>query len=293
MTTIPSASSRGPMDTAHLHDITSHLLVYLLALTAVSVIGFPFVWMVISSFKTPAELYNAPPLFWPVDFTLRNYVDLFTQTGFARYFANSLIVAIGSTILSLLFGALGGYTLSRFNFFGLAIFAGISLLCYMLPETLVVIPLYLLVSTVGLQDTLVSLIGANTAFTLPFALWFMRAYFRSVPTSFEESAMLDGCTRLRAFWKVTLPIAMPGVASVAVFAFNNAWNEFLFALVLTSSERNKTLPLGLSTWIGQDSIYSWGMLLAGATLLTLFSVILYLVTQSILVPGLAEGGSKG
>jgi ABC-type glycerol-3-phosphate transport system permease component len=249
--------------------------------------------MILCSFKTPSELYTAPPNFLPVQFTLHNYVDLFTQTGFARYFVNSLIVATGSTVLSLLLGAIGGYTLSRFNFFGLAIFAAISLLCYMLPETLVVIPLYVLVSAVGLQDTLVSLIGANTAFTLPFALWFMRTYFRSVPASFEESAMLDGCTRWKAFWKVTLPIAMPGVISVGVFAFNNAWNEFLFALVLTSSERNKTLPLGLSTWIGQDSIYSWGMLLAGATLLTIFSVVLYLATQSRLVPGLADGGAKG
>lgn len=138
-----------------------------------------------------------------------------------------------------------------------------------------------------------SLIAANTAFTLPFALWFMRSYFRSIPTSFEESAMLDGCTRFKAFRKVTLPLALPGLVSVGVFSFNNAWNEFLFALILTSSERNKTLPLGLSTWIGQDSIYSWGMLLAGSVLLTAFSILLYMLTQGKLTSGLTEGGMKG
>lgn len=276
-----------------LREVSGKALVFLTAFAAASVVGFPFIWMVLCSVKMPAELYNAPPAFLPVDFTLRNYADLFIQTGFPRYFANSLIVAVGSTALSLLFGAVGGYALARFNFFGLAIFAALSLLCYMLPETLVIIPLYMLASYVGLQDTLVSLIAANTAFTLPFALWFMRAYFRSVPASFEESAMLDGCTRFEAFRRVTLPIALPGVASVGVFAFNNAWNEFLFALVLTSSERNKTLPLGLSTWIGQDSIYSWGMLLAGSTLLTLFSMAAYLLAQSGLMPGIGEGGTKG
>jgi len=276
-----------------LHTTTSRLAVYLLAFTAAVVIGFPFLWMIICSFKPPSELYNAPPLFWPVAATLQNYADLFIQTGFARYFVNSLIVAIASTALSLFFGSIGGYVLARFDFFGLALFAGLSLLCYMLPETLVVIPLYMLASLLGLQDTLVSLVGANTAFTLPFALWFMRGYFRTVPIAYEESAMLDGCNRFQTFWRISLPIALPGLVSVGVFAFNNAWNEYLFALVLISSERNKTLPLGLSTWIGQDSIYSWGMLLSGSVLLTLFSVALYAATQSKLAPGLADGGNKG
>lgn len=282
-----------PLDGIGLHHATSRILLYGLVLTAVTVIGFPFLWMLLCSLKLPAELYNAPPAFLPHQWTLGNYSDLFEQTGFASYFLNSLIVAGGSTILSLLFGAIGGYTLARFSFFGLAIVATLSLLCYMLPDTLIVIPLYMLMSALGLQDTLVSLIGANTAFTLPFALWFMRAYFRSVPSVFEESAMLDGCNRFQAFWRITLPIALPGVLSVGIFAFNNAWNEFLFALVLTSSERNKTLPLGLSTWIGQDSIYSWGMLLAGSVLLTIFSLALYVATQSGLVSGYTEGGAKG
>jgi len=283
----------NPSDPLQFHAFGQTLLIYVLAVAAVSILGFPLLWMILCSFKEPAELYQAPPDFLPHVPTLRNYVDLFTQTGFARYFVNSLIVATATTVLSLILGAIGGYTLDRFRFFGLAIVAGLSLLCYMLPETLVVIPLYMLVSAVGLQDTLVSLVAANTAFTLPFALWFMRSYFRSIPASFEESAMLEGCSRFKAFRKVTLPLALPGLISVGVFSFNNAWNEFLFALILTSSERNKTLPLGLSTWIGQDSIYSWGMLMAGSVLLTLFSIGLYAATQGKLASGLTDGGMKG
>lgn len=288
-----SRSHLLPSNPVQFHAVTRGTLIYLLAFTAITVMGFPLLWMILCSLKEPAELYQAPPDFLPVSITFRNYTDLFTQTGFARYFANSLIVASATTFLSLVLGALGGYTLNRFRFLGLAAIAGLSMLCYMLPETLVVIPVYMLVSLVGLQDTLVSLIAANTAFTLPFALWFMRSYFRSIPTSFEESAMLEGCTRFKAFRKVTLPLALPGLISVGVFSFNNAWNEFLFALILTSSERNKTLPLGLSTWIGQDSIYSWGMLLASSVLLTTFSIVLYMLTQKKLTSGLVDGGMKG
>ena len=196
-------------------------------------------------------------------------------------------------LLSLLIGGLGAYSLSRFKFFGIAAFSNAALICYMLPEVLLVLPLYIYVVKLGLADTLFALIIANTAFTLPLALWFMRSYFNAIPVSLEESAMIDGCTRLQAMYRVTVPLALPGVISVGVFSFNHAWNEFLFALVFTSSERNKTLPLGLATWIGQDNIYSWGMLLAGAVLVTIPVVLFYLLVQRKLVVGLSEGGAKG
>jgi ABC-type glycerol-3-phosphate transport system permease component len=163
----------------------------------------------------------------------------------------------------------------------------------MLPEVLIVLPLYIYVVQLGMADTLIALIVANTAFTLPLTLWFMRSYYNAIPAGLEEAAMVDGCTRLGAMWRVTIPLAIPGIVSVGVFSFNSAWNEFLFALVFTSSERNKVLPLGLATWIGQDNIYSWGMLLAGAVLVTIPVVLFYLLVQKKLVVGLAEGGTKG
>jgi ABC-type glycerol-3-phosphate transport system permease component len=278
---------------ADIHYLSGRIMFYLLVLTAVTVIGFPLFWMLICSFKPGTELYTVPPNILPQVWTLQNYRDLFQQTNFLTYFKNSLIVAGGATFLSLVIGGFGAYSLSRFRFFGIRGFANVALVCYMLPEVLIVIPLYSYVVKLGLADTLIALVIANTAFTLPLALWFMRSYFNAIPISLEESAMIDGCTRFQAMMRITVPLALPGIVSVGVFSFNHAWNEFLFALVFTSSESNKTLPLGLATWIGQDNIYSWGMLLAGAVLVTVPVVFFYLLVQRKLVTGLSDGGVKG
>lgn len=273
--------------------LARQLAIYLGVCAVVSIVCFPLFWMVSGSFKPRAELYAYPPTFLPQTWTLENYRTLLGQTAFLTYFANSLIVALGATGLALLFGTMGAYSLTRFRFAGLKMVAQASLFCYMLPEALLVIPLYMFVVNVGMADTLYSLILSNTAFTVPLTLWFMRSYFAAIPASLEESAMIDGCTRFQAFYRVTLPLALPGVVSVGVFSFNHAWNEFLFALVFTSSERNKVLPIGLATWIGQDSIFSWGMLLAAAVLITLPVVLFYLLVQRHLISGLAAGGVKG
>jgi ABC-type glycerol-3-phosphate transport system permease component len=284
---------RRHREMADVHHLFSRIMLYLLAAAAVAVVGFPLFWMVICSFKPGSELYATPPTVLPQVWTLQNYRDLFIQTDFPAYFVNSLIVAFGATGLSLVIGGLGAYSLSRFRFFGIAAFSSATLVCYMLPEVLIVLPLYIYVVQLGLADTLISLIVANTAFTLPLALWFMRSYFNAIPASLEESAMIDGCTRFQAMRRVTLPLALPGIVSVGVFSFNHAWNEFLFALVFISSEENKTLPLGLATWIGQDNLYSWGMLLAGAVLVTIPVVLFYLLVQRKLVVGLTDGANKG
>jgi ABC-type glycerol-3-phosphate transport system permease component len=233
-------SSRPHRELGDVHQVASRFLLYLLVVTAVSVVGFPIFWMVVCSFKPSSELYVSPPTLLPHEWVLDNYTQLFAQTSFAIYFINSLIVAIGATLLSLAIGGLGAYSLSRFNFFGMRTFSNLTLVIYMLPEVLIVLPLYIYVVRLGLADTLISLIIANTTFTLPLTLWFLRSYFNAVPASLEESAMIDGCTRLGAMRRVTLPLVLPGIVSVGVFSFNHAWNEFLFALVFISSEKNKT-----------------------------------------------------
>jgi ABC-type glycerol-3-phosphate transport system permease component len=280
-------------DIADVYHLFSRVMFYLLAAMVVCVVGFPLFWMVISSFKSAGELYQFPPTVLPQQWTLQNYADLFVQTNFGTYFVNSLIVACGATALSLVVGGLGAYSISRFRFPGIRTFSLLTLACYMLPEVLLVIPLYIYVVSLGMADTLLSLVVANTAFTLPLTLWFMRSYFNAIPATLEESAMIDGCTRFQAMRRVTLPLALPGLVSVGVFSFNHAWNEFLFALIFTSSETNKVLSVGLATWIGQDNIYSWGMLLAGAVLVTIPVMLFYLLVQRQLITGLAEGGVKG
>lgn len=277
----------------HLPTLLRRLALYAGVCAAVTVVCFPLFWMVVGSFKTRPELYAYPPSFLPNTWTLANYAELLTQTGFLTYFANSLIVACSSTAISLVIGAMGAYSLARFRFRGLATFAQATLLAYMLPEVLLVIPLYVWAVKFRLADTLTALIIANTAFTVPLTLWFLRSYFAAIPVSLEESAMIDGNTRFQAFRRITLPLALPGVISVGVFAFNHSWNEFLFALVFTSSERLKVLPVGFATWIGQDNIYSWGMLLAGAVLITLPVLLFYLLVQRHLISGMSAGGAKG
>jgi ABC-type glycerol-3-phosphate transport system permease component len=285
--------TRRPLDIERLNELARGMTLALLVVIACTVVGFPLFWMVISSLKSTGEFYASPPTFLPVHWTLDNYRMLFAQTSFGTYFTNSLIVALGATFMSLLVGGLGAYSLSRFRFRSIAVFAQMTLLAYMLPEVLVVIPLYVYVVKLGMADTLLALVVSNMAFTLPLTLWYMRAYFNAIPVTLEESAMVDGCTRLQALRRVVLPLALPGLISTGVFAFNHAWNEFLFALVFTSSERNKVLTLGLATWIGQDSIYSWGMLLAAAVLVTVPVLIFYLLVQRKLVAGLAGGATKG
>ncbi len=289
-----NAAPRGrSRDLADLHHLASRLMLYLLVVTTVSVVGFPIFWMVICSFKSGGELYQLPPRILPQQWTFENYVQLFTQTNFFDYFVNSLIVALSATALSLVVGGLGAYSLSRFRFRGMRTFSTLTFVCYMLPEVLLVIPLYIYAVDTGLADTLLSLIIANTAFTLPLTLWYMRSYFNAIPASLEESAMIDGCTRFQAMRKVTLPLALPGLVSVGVFSFNNAWNEFLLALVFMSTESKKVLSVGLATWIGQDNLYNWGMLLGGGVLVTLPVVIFYLIVQRNVISGLSEGGVKG
>jgi ABC-type glycerol-3-phosphate transport system permease component len=276
-----------------LNRASRQLVFVLLLLTVITMAGFPLLWMVISSLKGASEFYQVPPTFLPHAWTLQNYRDLFVQTSFGTYFLNSLIVASGATFFSLALGGLGAYSLSRFNYRSIRIFSRLTLLSYMLPEVLVVIPLYVYVVDLGMSDTLASLIISNLAFTLPLTLWYMRAYFNAIPISLEESAMVDGCTRFQALRRVVLPLALPGLVSTGVFSFNHAWDEFLFALVFTSSEKNKVLTLGLATWIGQDNIYSWGMLLAAAVLVTIPVLLFYLLVQSKLTVGIADGGVKG
>lgn len=265
---------------------------YISVVVIVALVAFPLFWMIASSFKPRTELYAFPPTFFPAVPTIDNYVELLTKTSFATYFKNSLIVATGSTVLSMVVGSFGGYALSRFRYPGFRAFARLTLLAYMLPSIMLVIPLYVTISDLGLVDTLESLIITNTTFTLPFALWLLRAYFSTIPVELEEAAMIDGATRFQALLKVIVPLGLPGIVSTSIFAFTNAWNEFLYALVFIHSDSLRTLPPGMGTFVKMDSVYQWGVLMAASVLITVPVLIFYLVVQRNLVVGLTEGGVK-
>ena len=217
------------------------LMLYSAIIGSLMIVCFPMLYIVLASFKTGADLSAVPPTLFPTKWTFENYIELFRQSDFLTYFKNSVILAIIATALSIILGSVGAYSLSRFPFGPIQIFGSISLLSYMLPEVLIVIPLYVYVVNLGLHDTITSLVLANICFTLPLTLWFMKSYFNAIPIALEESAMIDGNTRFQAFRKVTLPLALPGLVSVGIFSFNHTWNEFIFALI-SVSYTHLTLP---------------------------------------------------
>ena len=278
---------------ARLNKFGSNVLLYVSVILIVTFVALPLVWMASSSFKPKTEQYDAPPTFFPKQWSLQGYIRLFQETRFALFFRNSLIVASSTTLLSMIVASFGGYALSRFHYPGFAIFARATLLAYMVPSIMLVIPLFVVLVKLGLADTLQSLIITNTTFTLPFALWLMRAYFMNIPIDLDESAMIDGCTRFQALWKVVMPLAMPGIAATSIFAFTNSWNEFLYATVFIHSDGLRTLPPGMGQLIQRDNIYDWGMLMASAVLMAIPALIFYVLVQRNLVVDLSAGAVKG
>jgi ABC-type glycerol-3-phosphate transport system permease component len=260
----------------------------------VFVVAFPLFWMVSTSFKPKTEIYIQPPTLLPIHWTLQNYIDLFALTKFPYYYRNSVIVALSSTTLAITVGSLAAYALSRFHFLGFKLYLRIILFTYMLPSILLMIPLYVLAVSVGLQDTLLSLVIANSTSALPFTIWLLRAYFATIPPELEEAAMIDGAGRFTAFAKVVLPIALPGIIATSLFAFTASWNEFVYALVFISTDTLRTLPVGINSWVGggDSQMDVWSMLLAGAVLVTAPVLVFYGVVQRHLVVDLSAGGTK-
>ena len=269
------------------------LMLYSAVVGSMMIVCFPMLYIVLASFKSGADLSAVPPTLFPTEWTYGNYVELFRQSDFVTYFKNSVILAIIATALSIILGAVGAYSLSRFPFKPIQIFGTVSLLSYMLPEVLIVIPLYVYVVNLGLHDTITSLVLANICFTLPLTLWFMKSYFNAIPIALEESAMIDGNTRFQAFRKVTLPLALPGLVSVGIFSFNHTWNEFIFALIFISSDKKNVLPLAVAKWMAQDTIHDWGIMIAASVLIIIPTLVFYLIIQKKLISGMAAGGVKG
>lgn len=253
---------------------------------------FPLYWVVVTSFKTTPQISARENIFVPDPFTTQQYEELLTQTPFPTWFRNTVIVATISTVISVILAALAAYALSRLKFRGAGLLTNFLLVTYLLPATMLFIPLYQTLTDIGLINTYGALILTYPTFLLPFATWVMMGYFKSIPVELEEAALIDGCTRFGSFWRITLPLAAPAIGAVALFAFTNAWNEFLFAFVFIQSESLRTLPIGLQSMIVGD-ILPWGRLMAAATLMAIPVVVIYTYAQRFLVEGLTVGAVKG
>jgi multiple sugar transport system permease protein len=253
---------------------------------------FPFYWMTITSFKTEDQMRSLVSMFWPSPAVLENYWQLLSKTDFLAWYGNSAIVAISSTLVATAVGTIGAYALARLKFMGRAFMSSAVLITYLVPPAILFIPLYAQIRTFGLSDSLAGLIATYPSFTVPFVTWLLMGYFESIPVELEEAAMIDGATRFGAFRRIILPLAAPGVLAAALYAFTQAWNEFLYALVFITNVKLRTLPVGLSTFITGD-VYGWGYLMAGAVLTTLPVIAVYIYLQKYMVEGLTAGSVKG
>ena len=252
----------------------------------------PFYWMVNTSLKTSAQVQSLQPYYYPSPLTLGNYVELLTATSFPVWIRNSATVALGATLVTVLVSCLAGYSLTRIRYPGRRLLATTVLIVYLVPPTLLFIPLYTILNGLGLSNTLWALLVAYPTFTVPFCTWLLMGFFRSIPPDLEDAAMVDGANRIDAFRRVILPLAAPGVLASGLFAFTLAWNEFLYALVFINNTELKTIPVGLNDLMFGD-IFLWGQLMAASVLTTVPVVVLYTYLQRYMVEGLTAGAVKG
>ncbi|WP_439657016.1 carbohydrate ABC transporter permease [Lentzea sp. HUAS TT2] len=247
----------------------------------------PFYWMLVFAFRPTGRTSLVP---WPI--TFEHFDTVWNGVGFGVFFQNSLIIGVGTLVVVTVFALMGGYALARFKFRGQRVFL-LALLCtQFIPGAMMLIPLFVIFKSAGLLNSLTGLVIADTAFQLPLALILMSGFVRNVPVELEEAAMVDGCSRLRAFFAVTLPQLKPAIVAVGSFAFIGAWNNFLFALMFASRQDKFTLPVGLSYALGEFNT-DFGALAAGGVVAAVPVVLVFAVVQRFLVQGLSAGAVKG
>ena len=253
----------------------------------------PLIWIFITAFKPDTEIVAYPPTVLPSSPTLENFRVLLQISPFGTYLRNSGTVAIVSTGLTVAISTLAAYAFARFRFWFLRGLSELALFAYMVPPILLLVPVARMIFGAGLGNNLSALVILYTATQMPFALWILRSYFHGIAADLEEAAMVDGCTRFGAFRRVVVPQAVPGMIATAVFTFNAAWSEYLFAATLMSSRDAMTLSPGVALLIHQTGVYSWGVLMAAAVIVVAPALVFFLLAQRGLVGGLSDGAVRG
>ncbi|HIF23605.1 MAG TPA: carbohydrate ABC transporter permease [Gemmatimonadetes bacterium] len=261
--------------------------------TIVLAVVFPLIWMIVTSVKPQSELFSIPPTLVPETITFEHYRRLLTDTPFLQYFRNSMILAVTTTVVVVVLGTLGAYSLVRFKYRGRETLATLVLFTYLMPSVVLVIPLYLMMAKLGLANTLASLVIAYTTFALPYALWLLRSFMSSIPVDLESAALVDGAGRMGAFVDVVLPQALPGIVSTALFTFILCWNEYLFALVLVNSDSVRPLTAGTMNMLITSFNIDWSLLMAASVMMSLPLIVIFTFLQGTLTKGFGAGAVKG
>ncbi|HVY51050.1 MAG TPA: carbohydrate ABC transporter permease [Devosia sp.] len=293
MTAVSMSAAEAAQPAARLNRrvLIGRALSYAALAIAVLLVAFPIYWMIATSLKLPKEIFRQPSLA-PMAPTLNNYVSLLFEKDFLTAIRNSFIVATTVTIISVLISSFAAYSMVRFRYRFRGLIGRVILFAYLTPTSLLFIPLSIVMAQLRLGNSLYGLILVYLTFSLPLATWLLQGYFRSVPRELEEQGMVDGLTRLGALLRIVLPLSAPGLAAVAIFTFTGAWNELLLALVLITSESQRTAPLALNYLITSD-VLPWGPLMAGAVISSVPLMILYFIAQRFMVQGMTAGSVKG
>ena len=252
----------------------------------------PIYWIVITSFKTSGEILDLNNItFFPKDFTLENYTGLFEQFHYGVLLKNSLLVSVASALVVTVFSMLGGYSLARYKFRGKQTVVLFFLITQMIPGILVIIPLYIIFSKLGMINTHIGLFIYYVTVNLPFCVITMRSFFERIPITLEEAAKVDGCTKMQSLFKIVFPIMFPGIVSVFVFGFIGAWNELIAGSIFISRPEMWTIPVGLKTLIGKYNV-EWGLLMAGGVMALIPTALMFAVMQKFIVEGMTAGAVK-
>lgn len=265
---------------------------YAVVLLVCGLVLFPIYWMLVTSLRPTKYTITYPPGFWPEEIRWAAYLELFQTIPIANWLRNTFIVSLGTTAVCLTLSILGAYALSNFRWRGRGIFGFALLGTQMLPEALLVIPIFIIFRQLGLLDSLQGLVVVDAAFVVPVCVWILKGFFDTIPNEVCEAALVDGCSRLGVLWRIVLPLSLPALVAVAVVAFFEGWNEYMFASTFITTTSLRVASIGLASFIGELAT-PVELVLAGATVFTVAPVIFYLIMQRSIVSGLTGGAVKG
>ena len=273
-------------------NIIWKICTYVILLLVVVVAIFPAIWMLSTSIKLPTELYDIPPEIIPDTPTLQNYVNVFSNSKMFDAFVNSVIITVCVVVITLFISVMAGYGMSRYKLKGHGVLKIALLFGQMIPSVVIIIPLYFLIAKVGLLDTHFSLIMSDMALTIPMGVIMLSSFMDTVPKELDEAAKIDGCSGIGALFRVVLPVAKPGLISVAIYTYIHAWEEFLFALNLSTSTKTRTLPIAIHMFAGEFAV-DWGATMAASAIVAFPVLLIFLACNKYFVRGMADGAVKG